>query len=99
MGILSQFHGELNGSTDAKQLPNKAFNYAYIKAMPANTGNVYVGGATVTRAGGSSDSVTTGFVLDAGDVLPIDGEGNMNMFYIICDSAADDITYWGLTLY
>ena len=99
MGILTMFSGELKGSTDAKQLPDKAYNYAYLKAATDNTGVIYVGPAGVTRPVGSSDSTTTGFPLSAGQVLPLDGEGNLKSIYFIGTAATDDLIYWGVTLY
>jgi len=82
MGILTMFSGELKGSTDAKQLPDKAY-----------------GPAGVTRPVGSSDSTTTGFPLSAGQVLPLDGEGNLKSIYFIGTAATDDLIYWGVTLF
>lgn len=99
MKIATMFNGELKGSTDAKQLPNQKFNYAYVKAATDNTGVIYVGGAGVTRPVGTSDTTTTGFPLSAGQVLPLDGEGNLNSIYFIAAADTDDLIYWGVTLF
>jgi hypothetical protein len=59
-------HGRLAVATAGTELALTASNYpkasgVYIKAMPANTGLVYVGGDTVTSS--------TGYPLSAGETL------------------------------
>lgn len=84
--------GELQGSATALQLPDIACKLVKIKARNDNTGNVYLGGAGVTKPDGTTDT-TTGIELDAGEEtgwLPID---NLNRLYRICDNAGDDLTY------
>lgn len=87
--------GELAGSASAVQMPNVPCSTIKFKAAVDNAGNVYIGGAGVTAANGSTD-ITTGLQLDAGEEtgwLPV---SNANLFYRICDNAGDDLTYIAL---
>lgn len=87
--------GEVSGSATAKQLPDIDCRMVRISAVVGNAGNVYLGGAGVTIPDGTTDT-TSGLVLDAGvhsDWMPI---LNLNLLYIICDNAGDDITYLAL---
>lgn len=88
--------GELAGSATAVQMPNVACKLVNFKAAVGNAGNIYIGGAGVTKPNGSTD-VTTGFELDAGQEtgwLPTD---NLARFYRICDNTGDDLTYLALS--
>jgi len=87
--------GEVSGSATAKQLPAIVAALFWISAPNSNTGDVYLGGAGVTVPEGTTD-VTAGLELQPGDTvgpLPIT---NLNLLYIICDNATDDITYLAL---
>lgn len=89
--------GELAGSATAAQMPDIVCRMVQFKALVDNAGNVYIGGAGVTVANGTTD-ITTGLQLDAGEstgwiIVP---GGNLNYFYRICDNAGDDLTYLGL---
>jgi len=84
--------GEVSGSATAKQLPDIDAKLVNIKASIDNAGNVYLGGAGVTIADGNTDA-TTGLVLDAGQETGWMSLPNLNLLYIICDNAGDDITY------
>ena len=91
----SVFVGEVSGSATAKQLPNVTCALVNIKAVSSNAGNVYVGGAGVTKVDGTTD-VTTGIELAAGEAtgwIPCD---NLNKFYIIGDNAGDDVVYMAI---
>jgi hypothetical protein len=84
--------GERQGSGSAVKLPNVRGGLIWIKALINNVGDVYIGGAAVTVADGTTDT-TSGIELNPGDMigpLPI---GNLNLLYMICDNAGDDITY------
>lgn len=86
------FSGELQGSATALQLPDIPCTMVWFSALASNAGNVYLGGAGVTVADGTTD-VTTGLEITPGMIvgpLPID---NLNRLYRICDNAGDDITY------
>jgi hypothetical protein len=86
--------GELAGSATAAQLPSITAVKVIFRARQDNAGNVYLGGAGVTKPDGSTD-VTTGLELDAGqdtEWIPVPN-GNLNSFYRICDNAGDDLTY------
>ncbi len=86
------FSGELQGSATALQLPNIPCTMVWFSALSSNAGNVYLGGAGVTVADGTTD-VTTGLEITPGMVIgpiPID---NLSRLYRICDNAGDDITY------
>jgi uridylate kinase len=85
-------NGELAGSATAVQMPDVQCHYVRFKARDDNAGNVYIGGAGVTKPDGTTDT-TTGFQLDAGDDtgwIPCD---NVNRFYRICDNVGDDLVY------
>lgn len=87
--------GELAGSATAAQMPDVKCQMVRFKAESSNVGGVYIGGAGVTVADGTTD-VTTGFALEPGDDtgwIPVD---NLNKFYLICDNAGDDLTYMAL---
>ena len=84
--------GERQGSASAAQLPDIPCRAVAICALSSNAGSVWLGGASVTVADGTTDT-TSGLELQAGDMtqfIPVD---NLNVFYIICDNAGDDITY------
>ncbi len=87
--------GELAGSTSALQMPDVPCRLVKFKAQADNTGEVFIGGSTVSKIDGSTD-ITTGFELaaseDTGWIL-ID---NLNRFYRISDAATDDLTYLAL---
>ena len=84
--------GERAGSATAVQLPSVAGSMILIKALASNAGNVYLGGAGVTKANGTTDT-TTGIELTPGDMTPWLPLSNLDNLYIICDNAGDDITY------
>ncbi len=90
------YHGELPGSTDAIKMPAKKFQNGYVKAMIGNSGNVYIGSSSdVTIANGSTDAdTTTGYVLDAGEVLELKTPGNLDDYWYICDNAGDEVIYF-----
>lgn len=86
--------GERQGSVTAVQLPDIEGQVFLISALNANAGDVYLGGSGVTVPDGTTDT-TSGLELEPGDtvVLPMH---NLNLLYIICDNAGDDITYLSL---
>lgn len=85
--------GEVSGSVTAKQLPTITGGLVWIQALATNAGNVYVGGAGVTVPDGTTDT-TSGMTLAAGDWFGPLSIANLNMLYIICTNAGDDITYF-----
>jgi hypothetical protein len=88
--------GEVAGSATAAQFPSIACSMVMINAEQSNAGNVYIGGAGVTKPNGTTDT-TTGLELAPGQSsgwLPID---NLNRLYRICDNAGDDVTYLALS--
>ena len=88
--------GERQGSASAVQLPNIPCRAVAISAISDNAGSVFLGGSGVTIPDGTTDT-TSGLELEAGDMtqfIPVD---NLNIFYIICDNAGDDITYLALS--
>jgi hypothetical protein len=85
--------GEVAGATSATQMPNISCDGALLLQAPSgNTGNVYIGGAGVTKPDGSTDT-TTGIELEPGDMVQFMPCENLNIFYYICDNAGDDILY------
>jgi hypothetical protein len=87
--------GELAGSATAVQMPSVACRLVKFKAVIGNAGNVYIGGAGVTKPNGTTDT-TTGLELDAGEETGWMPTDNLNRFYRICDNAGDDLTYLAL---
>lgn len=87
--------GEIAGSATAKQLPDIPCRMAKLTAAKSNTGQVYIGGAGVTKADGSQDA-TTGLELAASDTTDWMPIRNLNLLHIICDNATDDLTYMAL---
>jgi len=87
--------GERAGSVTAVQLPDIECVKVNIKAVLGNAGNVYIGGAGVTKVDGTTDT-TTGIELDANQETGWITVDNLNRLYMICDNAGDDITYIAL---
>lgn len=88
--------GELAGATSATQMPSVACSLIKFKAQYDNAGRVYIGGASVTKKDGTTDT-TTGLELQAGEEtgwLPVT---NANLLYRICDNTGDDLTYLALS--
>ena len=86
-------HGEVQGGTTAKQLPDVPCTMVKIKAQSANNTNVYIGGSdAVTVADGTTDP-TTGYEMDAGDETPWLPITNLNKLWRICNANGDDLTY------
>ena len=94
MGYSIVTSGEIAGSATAAQLPDidVATGYVVIKAVRSNAGNVYLGGSGVTKVNASTDA-TTGLELDAGEEVRIDSINNLNLLFLICDNAGDDLIY------
>ncbi len=84
--------GELAGSLVATQMPNVPCRVVVFAARKANTGNVYIGGAGVTKPDGTTDT-TTGLELAPGAISPQLNISNLNLLYYICDGATDALTY------
>jgi hypothetical protein len=84
--------GEIAGSATAVQLPNiPAGGLVTLQAASDNAGKVYLGGAGVTIPDGTADS-TSGVYLSAGEKMVTNLE-NLNVLYLICTNAGDDLIY------
>jgi hypothetical protein len=88
--------GEVAGSATAAVMPTVSCMLVRFKALASNAGNVYIGGAGVTVADGTTDT-TTGLELTPGDDTGWIPVSNLNKFYRICDNAGDDLTYVALS--
>lgn len=87
--------GEVQGGTTLEQLPDIPCAKVRIRALASNSGNVYIGGSTVTVPDGATDA-TSGFELDAGqDTGWIEIE-NLNKLYRVSDNNGDDLSYIAL---
>jgi len=84
--------GEVSGSATAKVLPTIPGSMIWIKAVSSNAGDVYLGTSTVTVVNGTTD-ITSGWELAAGEQIGPLPLANLNLLYIICDNAGDDIVY------
>lgn len=87
--------GELQGSTTALQLPDIPCTFVVISADLANAGNIYIGGAGVTKIDGTTDT-TTGLQIPKGTSQTF-YVTNMNKLFRICDNAGDDCSYIAYT--
>lgn len=87
--------GERAGSATAINLPDVPGRLFLISALNSNTGDVYLGASGVTVAAGTTDT-TSGLELEPGDtiMLPL---RNLNVLFMICDNAGDDIAYLSLS--
>jgi hypothetical protein len=85
--------GEIAGSITAKQLPDiGGVQMIQFVAAPDNSGNVYLGGSGVTKPDGVQDA-TTGIPIPAGYATPLLPIQSLDLFWIICDNAGDDLMY------
>lgn len=87
--------GSRRCTTSAEALPDHPeAKLVYIRALPGNSGNVFVGLSTVTNTTGA-DNETCGYVLDAGqDSPPIPcPSGGLAQIYIIGSAADQDVTF------
>lgn len=84
--------GEIAGSATAKQLPDIPCRAVAFVAATSNSGNVYLGAAGVTLPNGTQDA-TSGYELIPKAQSPWFQVNNLNLFYIICDNAGDDLLY------
>jgi hypothetical protein len=87
-------HGLRQGSTDAAQMPTYTYQAGFIKALADNTGNVYIGGSSDVTIAGTTDNLTTGYELDAGNVFLLGKAGNLQDLWYITDNAGDDFIFW-----
>lgn len=92
VGLSTVAVGERQGSATAVQMPTVSAKFVRVKAVVSNAGNVYLGGSGVTKPDGTTDT-TTGLELAPGDDSGWLPASNLNVFYIICDNATDDVTY------
>lgn len=90
--MLKVSTGEVAGSATASALPSIESRYVKLKAEYDNSGRVYIGLSTVTKADGTT-SVTAGWQLSAGEETPWLPVTNLSQLYRICDNAGDDLTY------
>ncbi len=90
--ITTAISGEVQGGTEAAQLPDVPCGLVNIKAQTGNSTNVYLGGPEVAIPDGTTDKVS-GFPLDAGQETGWISIENLNQLYMICDANGDDISY------
>ncbi len=86
------YMGEREGSQTAVQLASRTCRMVMFVAPNGNGSDVYLGGAGVTVAAGST-TATDGYELQPGAQTPWIPCKNLNQFYIICDAATDDILW------
>lgn len=86
-------HGELVGTATALQMPSVPCKMVCFKASYDNTGRVCIGSSTSVTMTAGSTSTTAGFQLAAGEMTPWFPCSNVNVFWRICTSTADDLTY------
>lgn len=86
------YMGEHAGSTSVVRLPSRTCKMVMFVAPNSNTGDVYIGGSGVTVAAGTT-TTTAGYELQAGAQTPWIPVRNMNLFYMICDGAGDDLLW------
>ena len=86
------YTGERAGSATAVQLADRSCEMVMFVAPNSNTGDVYIGTSGVTKAAGTT-TTTAGYELQPGAQTPWIPVRNLNQFYIISDSTADDILW------
>lgn len=84
--------GEVAGGLEEAALPDLPAKMVNIKALPGNTGIVYVGPAGVTVPDGS-DSPTSGWPLAPGDETGFLPAFNLSQLSRICENAGDSLVY------
>ena len=89
------FNGERAGSTSAVQLPARTCRLVMFVAPNSNASDVYIGGSGVTVAAGTT-TTTAGYELQPGGQTPWIPIRNMNLIYMICDDAGDDLLWMAL---
>jgi hypothetical protein len=93
VGLATVATGENAGSVTAVQLATVAAKFVRLKALASNVGVVCVGSSNaVTLAAGTTDT-TSGFELSPGDDTGWLPATNLNLFWIICTAATDDLSY------
>lgn len=93
MGI-TRYHGLRAGSTDAAQMPTYHYQNGFIKALADNSGNVYIGSSSDVTIAGTTDNLTTGYELDAGQVFLLGAPGSLQDYWYITDNAGDDFIFF-----
>ena len=88
--------GEIGGETSATRLPDIPCQMVMFVATNSNTGDVYLGGSGVTIPNNTQDA-TSGFELKPSAQTPWLPIPNLNLLFIICDNAGDDLTYIALS--
>ena len=86
------YTGERAGSATAVQLPARTCRMVAFVAPNSNAGDVYIGGSGVTVAAGTT-TTTAGYELQPGGQTPWIPVSNLDLFYMICDNAGDDLLW------
>lgn len=76
--------GQITAKTSPTQLPEILIKNCSIKSSDTNTGNTYVGSATV--------STSNGFQLQAGEAVNIN-INNLSKLYVISDTGTEVVTW------
>ncbi len=76
------------GATDRTQLTALASTSCVLQALPGNTGPIYIGGVTVTNAGGANEGIR----LNQNDSISITTD-DLDAIYAATDNAGDDIKF------
>lgn len=79
-----------SGTSDRTQLNNLTVSECTLQALSANSGNVYIGGYTVTNLGGSN----SGIQLTPGSAISELKIKNLNHIYVSADTANDKIRFF-----
>ena len=85
--------GERAGSITAVQLPDVPGRYVQLTARMANPGAIWWGNSAAVTKGAGTTTTTCGSPLWAGTSTPWIPIANLNKIWIICDNAADHLTY------
>ncbi len=78
-----------NGANDRYALPDKGVSSCTIQAKSGNVGSIYVGGSTVTNAGGANPGVKLNITGSISNIAVT----NSNMIYMAADNVGDGVTY------
>lgn len=77
-------------STSRTQMTTLTATACTLQAKASNTGNIYLGGSTVTNSSGSNE----GLLLEPGDTYSTVSLSNLNQVYVATDTANDKVKYF-----
>ena len=90
------YTGERAGSATAVQLASQSCRLAMFIAPNGNAGDVYLGGGSDVTVAAGTTTATAGYELQPGGQTPWIPISNVDLIWIICDNAGDDLLWMAL---